>query len=169
MVVETYPADSGKFLKNQQDPFANPVGRNIHQGLETILNELLGEMDYKSIVSFLDPVIRIRAVQNFSPSEAIAFVFFLKNITREVLKKEREWQKDIDGLLQFESKIDEVGLLAFDVYMQCREKLYEIKSTEMRNSMFKAFERAGLIREMPGSKPDPADANLIQMERGKRK
>ena len=126
-------------------------------------------MDYKAIVSFLDPVIRIRAVQDFSPSEVTAFVFFLKNIIRETLKKDPEGQKDTDGLLQIESKIDKVGLLAFDVYMQCREKLYEIKSTEMRNRMFRAFERAGLVRDMPESKPDPADAKLIQMERGNRK
>ena len=80
LVIETYPSDTAKFLKSQKNPFANPVGRTIYQGLETLFAELLKGIDYETITSSLDPIIRIRAVQNFSPSQATGFIFFFKNV-----------------------------------------------------------------------------------------
>jgi hypothetical protein len=38
--------------------------------------------------------------------------------------------------------------------MQCREKIYELKANEMKNRTFRAFERAGLVSEMPEVEPD---------------
>jgi hypothetical protein len=88
LAVETYPSDTAKFLKSQKDPFANPVGRTIYRGLEALMDELLKEIDYEKLVSSLDPIVRIRAVQDFSPSQAIGFIFFLKNVIREILHNE---------------------------------------------------------------------------------
>jgi len=34
-----------------------------------------------------------------------------------------------------EARIDEMALLAFDVFMRCREQLYEIKVNEARRSV----------------------------------
>jgi hypothetical protein len=97
----------------------------------------------------LDSIIRIRAIQNFSPSQATSFIFSLKDVVRETLKKEDPESKHFKELLLFESKIDELGMMAFDIYMKCREKIYELKANEMKNRTFKAFKRAGLVREMP--------------------
>lgn len=152
--IETYPSDTAKFLKRQKDPFANPVGRTIHKGLETLFNELLKEMDYEAVVSCLDPIIRIRAIQNFSPSQAIGFIFSLKKAVRENIQKEIPEAQVFDELLLFESKIDALSLIAFNLYMQCREKIYELKANEMKNRTFRAFERAGLVSEMPEVEPD---------------
>jgi hypothetical protein len=38
--------------------------------------------------------------------------------------------------------------------MKCREKIYQIKANEEKNRTFSAFERAGLIKELPGSGPE---------------
>jgi len=46
-------------------------------------------------------------------------------------------------------------LLAFDIYMECREKVYEIKANESKDRTLRAFARAGLISETPGEGPDP--------------
>jgi hypothetical protein len=152
--IETYPPDTAKFLKSQKDPFANPVGRTIYQGLEGLFDELLKEMDHETLQSFLDPIIRIRAIQNFSPSQATGFIFFLKNAVRANIQKENSEAKLFSELLLFESKIDELGLIAFNIYMKCREKICELKANEMKNRTFKAFKRAGLVREMPADTPD---------------
>ena len=43
-----------------------------------------------------------------------------------------------------ESKIDTMALLAFDIYMKCREKIYEIKLDEVkgeRERLFRLLER----------------------------
>jgi hypothetical protein len=158
--IKTYPPDTAKFLKSQKDPFANPVGRTIYHGLEGLFDELLKEMEHKNIQSFLDPIIRIRAIQNFSPSQATRFIFFLKDAVRENLLKQDPEAERFKALLLFESKIDELGLMAFDIYMKCREKIYELKANEMKNRTFKAFKRAGLVREMPAEQPDLDNINM---------
>ena len=154
LAVETYPPDTASFLKRQRDPFANPVGRTVSRGLEALFNELLKEMDYETITSFLDPIIRIRAIQNFSPAQAISFIFLLKKVIRKNTKKEVPREQLFNELLLFESKIDQLVMIAFNLYMQCKEKIYDLKANEMRNSTYKAFKRAGLVREMPVDEPD---------------
>jgi hypothetical protein len=149
-VVDSYPADTSKFIKTQKDPFANPVGGTTLNGLKGLLDELSGEMNSEAINSFLDPIIRIRAVQSFTPSQATSFIFSLKKIIRDLLSKNDF--KDVGVLTelsQFDNKIDIIGLTGFDVYMKCREKVYQIKANEERNRTFNAFERAGLIKEFP--------------------
>ncbi len=158
--IQTYPPDTATFLKSQKDPFANPVGRTIYHGLEGLLDGLLKEMDPKIMQSLLDPIIRIRAIQDFSPSQATSFVFFLKDAVRKNVKKEDPESKHFKALLLFESKIDELGLMAFNVYMKCREKIYELKANEMKNRTFMAFKRAGLVREMPAEQPDLDNNNM---------
>jgi hypothetical protein len=50
-------------------------------------------------------------------------------------------------LRHIDACIDEMALAAFDVYMQCREKIYEMKANEMKSRTYKALVRAGLIKE----------------------
>lgn len=149
LVVQTYPADTSKFLKTQKDPFANPVGQTVLRGLEALFGILLTGPDAETISSFLDPIIRIRAVQNFSPSQAVSFIFSLKQIIRNSLNKETHDNSMAAELLRLESTIDELGLIAFDIYMECREKIFELKANEDKSKTFAAFKRAGLICEVP--------------------
>ena len=151
MAMETYPADSSKFLARQKDPFANPVGTTTRKSLELIFHQLLNDMDDDALVSALDPVIRIRAVQDFSPSRAIGFILLLKEIIRDSIKGELEDIQKAKALLQFELKIDRLNLLAFDIYMACREKIYQIKADHEKKSTYRAFERAGLLAGEEGS------------------
>ncbi len=150
IVINTYPLDTSRFLKKQKDPFANPVGNTILQGLGPLFDELVMEMDPNTITTFLDPIIRIRAVQvMFSPSQAVAFIFSLKQAVRKNLKKELRDNEIVNELLLFELKIDELGLIAFDIFMKCREQIYNFKAYEERNRTFRAFKRAGLVAEIP--------------------
>ena len=153
-VIDTYPADTSKFMKRQKDPFANPVGNTLSVNLEPLFVELLNEMDYKAITSYLDPILRVRAVQPIlSTSQSIGFIFLLKKVIRESLKKELSDKNILKELLYFESKIDELTLIAFDIYLKCREKVFGIKANEERNRTFRAFERAGLLTEIPAGGP----------------
>ena len=147
LVIETYPDDTSNFYKRQKDRFANPVGMTILPALEAVLEELFHGMDRETLKSFLDPIIRIRAVQGFSPSQAIAFIFSLKSVIREIFAKEIHNVEFAAALLSFESKIDTLGLISFNIYMACREKIYELKANETKNRVFRAFERANLIKE----------------------
>lgn len=153
LLVETYPADSAQFLKRENDPFANPVGSSARSGLEAIFNELAEGMDPQPLTDFLDPIIRIRAVQNFSPSQAVGFIFLLRKAIRKNISKEISSQETLPELSEFETKIDELALLAFDIYMECREKLYQLKEKEMKNGSLLAFSQNGLSNNRPDEKP----------------
>ena len=158
-VVKSYPPDASTFLKNQKDPFANPVGRTTLQCLEGLFDQMLDGPDYEKTASILDPMIRIRAVQDFTASRAVAVIFAVKKIIREICRKELDRKKldrneAINDLLALESRIDEIGLIAFDLFMKCREKIYELRANEVRSRSFRAFERAGLISEASSVEPD---------------
>ena len=147
LTAQTYAPDTAEFLKSKTDPFANPVGGSILSSLNAMLDQLIHDMDPQIINSYLDPIIRIRAVQNFTPSQATAFILSLKKVLRANLARELRDVRYTGELFKFESKIDQLCLMAFDIYMQCREKIYQIGANETRNRTFRAFERAGLISE----------------------
>ncbi len=147
LVAKSYAPDTAQFIKNNKDPFANPVGGNISAGLEGLFDQLLSGLDREAVRSHLDRIVRIRAVQNFTPSQAIAFIPALKTIIRNHLKKDLSDSRTANALLEFESNIDSLSLFAFDIYMECREKLFDLKANVERTKIYAAFERAGLIDE----------------------
>ncbi|MEK7238589.1 MAG: RsbRD N-terminal domain-containing protein, partial [Nitrospirota bacterium] len=159
-VLDTYPSDTSGFLKGQKNPFLNPVGSTIFQGIENLFEELLcennspipslvkgseGGLSGERVSLFLDNIIRIRAVQEFTPSQAVAFVLLLKNAIREELKSELVERQLLEELLFFESKIDDMALLSFDIYMKCREKLFQLKVNELQSGTFRKLQRADEI------------------------
>ncbi len=145
-VIDSYPLDTAQFLKSQKDPFDNPVGQTTFQGLDTIFDMLSGDIDRQKAKACIDPIIRIRAIQDFTPARAVGFVFELKGILRAMLLKGDD-PRTLREFQTLELRIDELSLAAFDVYMQCREKLYDLQANEMKARTYSAFSRAGLIKE----------------------
>ncbi|GEA16048.1 hypothetical protein E308F_22920 [Moorella sp. E308F] len=146
-ILNSYPAETARFLREEQDPFANPVGTTIYHGLEGLYEEILAKMDAGKVRDYLDSIIRIRAVQDFSPSQAVAFIFQLKHVLKEELAGEiQEKGLSLEGL---EARLEELALLAFDIYMQCREQLWEIKVEEIKNRTTRLLQRANLNINLP--------------------
>lgn len=150
LVVETYPAQTTKLLTKETNQFANPVGHTLQHGIRGLYKELLAGLEPEKVNALLDKIIRIRAIQDFSPANAISFIFLLKKVIREERSKEA-WKDLIspDELLGLESKIDEMALLAFNVYMSCREKLYEVRLNEVKSRTYRLLQRANLLAEAP--------------------
>jgi hypothetical protein len=146
-VTNTYPVDTAQFLKNQKDRFANPVGQNSLQSLQDIFDLVQGGFDRETARPLIDPIIRIRAIQDFTPAEAVGFMFDLKTIIREMVPVDAKDSQNQEALHELDKRIDILSLLAFDIYMQCREKILDLKANEMRERTYAAFSRAGLIKE----------------------
>src|SRR5574337_1132587 len=145
-VADTYPENTSSFLRKQKAQFTNPVGYTLSEGLEGLFEALLKGMIPDTVKIFLDSIIRIRAIQEFTPSDAVSFVFLLKKIIRQELGNEMLQQPRInDELTAFDSSIDELALYSFDIYMNCREKIYELKANEARNMTFRLLQQAKLI------------------------
>ena len=146
-MMATYPPDTSQFLRSQKDPFANPVGHNTRKNLEAIFDHLIEGFERAIVQPLIDPIIRIRAIQDFTAGQAVRFVFDLKPIVRKSVSAKETDSKAHKALADLDKRIDDLALLAFDVYMQCREKIYDLKANEMRKRIFSAFDRAGLIKE----------------------
>ena len=73
---------SSGFFKKASDHFANPIGANIKEGLTTIFKLLAAGADIDEYSEPLDQVVRIRAVQQFSPSQAVVPFLELKWVIR---------------------------------------------------------------------------------------
>lgn len=160
-IFQTYPAYSSRFLKKQKDRFANPIGYTLSNDIEILYDELIlgEELDPDKVVPALDRIIRIRAIQDFSASAAVAFIFLLKEAIRMVIKENRP-DGDLAGeLIAFESKVDSLALIAFDVYEKCRERIYEIKANHTKNQVSGLLRRAGLTCEIPEWESYPGEDN----------
>lgn len=148
IIVDTYPPETGRLLKNEKNQFANPVGHTVYYALKGLIEEFLrgAEAEDEKLASLLDNIIRIRAIQDFSASNAVSFVFSLKQISRKFLDQSlNEGTITYDDLFQLESRIDSLGMMAFNVYMRCRENLYEVRMTEYKNSTNRLLQRAERI------------------------
>jgi len=157
LILDTYPREAAAFFRKNRDSFENPVGARISQGIEGILENLLADKpDEEHLHQSVDNIVRIRAVQDFSPSEAVKFFLLLKKAIREVLAKELEEDPALlREFLRLEEEIDAVGLKAFDVYMACRERLYHLKVEEWKRNLYMLLRRAKLVY-------DPREGSLIE-------
>lgn len=150
-ILHTYPADTSTFLKTDKDPFSNPAGHTILSGIEGIFDSLLNDgADDQKAAQFLDNIIRVRAIQDFTASQALSFIFSLKKVIREELKDEIDSRSLSAEFSILEDRIDELSLLSFDIFMKCRETLYELRANEVKNMTFKLLQKAKLITEAPG-------------------
>ena len=149
LILETYPQETAIFLKDQKDRFANPVGQTILSGIENLFDEIVNSPDPEKVNEYLDNIIRIRAVQDFSPSDAIGFLFLLKNVIRDELLTDIRRHDLFEELLITESGIDDLARTSFDIFMKCREKLYDLKANEVRNWTCRLLKRANMVKEVP--------------------
>jgi hypothetical protein len=142
-IIDGYPEETARFLRSNVDRFSNPVGAGLHEGLAEILDGVLRGVDPEEFTSALDRVIRVRAVQEFSPSAAVGFVFDLKSLLWEVAE-----EHGVEASLKnLDQRIEHVGLCAFDVYMRCREEMWSIRAREIRNQSVGIMERVAEWRE----------------------
>ncbi|MFI5340367.1 MAG: RsbRD N-terminal domain-containing protein [Candidatus Methylomirabilales bacterium] len=143
-ILQTYPEHTGRFLSRERDPFRNPVGSTLKDALPVLFDGVLEGMDTPQVTPALDSIVRIRAVQDFTAGQAVAFLFLLKQVVREAVQGEVQKCPDGDGLAAVEGKIDEMALLAFDLFMRCREKIYEIKANEAKRRIYVLEKRYGM-------------------------
>lgn len=121
------------FFKKSKDQFANPVGVNIAEALGSLLELLLNKADQEAFGKPLDQVVRIRAVQEFTPSQAVAPFLELKWVVKQVLSGDKATQSVLPALDMLDCEIDRMALGAFDIFAQCREQLYRNRINELKS------------------------------------
>jgi hypothetical protein len=148
VIVGRYPEETAIFLRDKADPFANPVGAALREELRPILDAVLDGRDLGEVKASVDRLVRVRALQDMTPSAAVSFVLDLRQIPREVVEGFTESAgRDLDR------RVDELILVSFDVYSRCREQIYEIRVKEIRNRSLKVMERLNSWRERRADAP----------------
>jgi len=149
-VMAAYPADGAKFFKQSADPFANPVGSTIHRCLDELFDQVIrSEMDDAATRKALDGILRIQSLQEFKPSRAIDFIFIIKPTIEKGCRKHREdkaVQKYLDAL---DSNIEYLLKTAFDLYMECREKVFLLRANHARDRVSQLLIKKGYMQELP--------------------
>jgi hypothetical protein len=121
------------FFKQSKDPFANPVGSNIAAGLTRLFELLLAQAEPVAFALPVDQVVRIRAVQDFTPAQAVAPFLELKWVVKQVLSRDKTTQPLLQSLDILDCEIDRVALTAFNIYSECRELLYRNRIRELKS------------------------------------
>jgi RsbT co-antagonist protein rsbRD N-terminal domain len=126
VAIRDYPPATAQFLVQERDLFRNPVGTALREGIPLLVEELFEGMDAQKVAQALEGIVRIRAVQGFSPRRALEFVFKLKKVLRDELSVSSEIAGELD------SRADEMALIAFELFVRCREQLYELRLGEAK-------------------------------------
>jgi hypothetical protein len=132
--LRTYPTNTSHFLRQERDPFRNPVGHTLREGLSRLVDELLGEFDPARVMAALDGIVRMRAVQDFSPSGAVEFVVLGKAAARTALAGGHG--PEGDELAALDAQIDQVAGLASALYATCCEQIAAIRTREARRRIY---------------------------------
>jgi hypothetical protein len=148
LLAAVYPLETSRVLAKESSQFANPVGHTFKVALGEILEEFLGQNRVEAMAPLLDKIIRIRAVQDFSPSSSLAFIFGLKTLARQVLEADSaSGDIHLGEFSDFDDRVDGLALFAFDVYSRCRQNLFEVRMTEVKNRTQRLLKLADKGRE----------------------
>jgi hypothetical protein len=160
LISRTYPQATSEFLAKQQDQFRNPVGHAISENIGPIYDQVVSAMETDELRHALDGIIRIRSVQEFTPSQAVGFIFQLKTVIRDVVDAQIQSPQKGYDLTELESRVDQVALLAFDTYTECREKLHQVQANEIRSRTANLLHRVNLKPGVSQNGGEPIDEDM---------
>jgi hypothetical protein len=145
--LSIYASDASGFFNKESDRFANPVGFSLKTGTEAIFDSLVDGLDAEKICGHLESIVKARAIQDFTPSESIAFIFSLKSSIRKELGGSLADPGVAGEMTEIEAQIDQVALFAFDIYCRCREKVSELRINEVKRNVAAIMKRIGVESE----------------------
>lgn len=145
LVLGTYPEETQAVWKGKKNKFSNPIGTSIDQGTTALFDLILEWNDVDAINRELEILVKIRAIQNYKPSKALVFVHLLKKLIREEYMDKLAAEGRLEELLKFETRVDNLALLAFDLYAEARELVFESRVKEVKNAQYNLLRRANMI------------------------
>ncbi|WP_027178584.1 RsbRD N-terminal domain-containing protein [Maridesulfovibrio bastinii] len=147
LVFSTYPVETQKVWKSNKDRFTNPVGAAIRKVTAQLLDLVIDWDNGDAIAECLDELVKIRTVQDFAPSKSLSFALELKKLIREQFFEKLKKENSLDELLAFETRIDNLGLIAFDVYTKNRDLISQMRIDEVKRAYHMILRRANKIED----------------------
>jgi hypothetical protein len=150
-IFADYGEEAAATWRRERDRFANPFGHVLKTELPQLVRAINGDGELAAAAPALEAIIRIRSVQDLAPSRAVAFVYSLRDVIRAELAAELADAALAAELAGLERRIERLALLAFDVYVRCRDQVFRLRNDELKRSV------AALLRRWNGGElPEPA-------------
>lgn len=158
-VLAEYGPLTASRWRREPDPFANPVGHALATGLPELLAAVTREGELpREAAEALDAIVRIRSVQDLAPSQAVAFVWLLRDALHAELADELSGGTYAQELAAVECRIEQLALSAFDTYVSLREQVFRLRQEELKRSV------ASILRRWHGGEiPEPEAQALAQL------
>ena len=122
-VFAMYPFETTGFIRTQRDQFANPVGHATRAAGEQIYDAVTGrDVDMEKVHASVAALIRIRAVQDLKPEQAVGVLYLYKSVLRELLLADMLAAGDVQGFLDMGDRLDTLCLMAFNLYLADRSR-----------------------------------------------
>jgi hypothetical protein len=125
-VLEAYPPDTQRFFRENKSPYSNPIGFTLRRGMEGVIDQVLRPVSAEEGRAILEPVMKVRAVENLPPSQGVKFILPLREVLSDIVKE--EMRKDLLGQewLDLNSRINHLALLGINLYSECRERVNQL-------------------------------------------
>jgi hypothetical protein len=129
------------------DRFTDPVGYTISNNAAHLLYALIKGDDPEASRGCLEKIIRIRAVQDLTQSQAVGFMPGLKTVIRSLVMEEVTRYGLMEELNELEQRIDCLVQISDELYVNLKNKIRELAIKEAKkDNDFKA--RVINIRKM---------------------
>ncbi|MFW6053062.1 MAG: RsbRD N-terminal domain-containing protein [Desulfosalsimonas sp.] len=154
-LMRSYPEESAGFFKDTRDPFSNPVGAALEKGIRDLFDVVAADVfDSRAAHDALEPMIKVRSLQEFSPSEALGFIAEIKKIIKQDPAAKQQTKTEAERIDRIADNADRALLAAFDIYMDCKKHVYNLRARQARDSVRQLLVKKDLISELPEIDPE---------------
>jgi RsbRD-like negative regulator of sigma factor len=141
VLAEYGPATAARW-RRERDRFANPIGHALATGLPRLYALATGDgaIDERAATG-LEEIVRIRTVQDFTPSAAAGFPCHLRTAVRDELSAELADGRHAAELAALDARIERLVFVAFDTYVSLREEMFRLRQEELKRSVASILRR----------------------------
>jgi len=129
-ILEDYPLETQPFFRENKSPYSNPIGFTLRRGMKGIIDEILKPAGLEEARAILEPVMKVRAVENLPPSQGGNFILPLREVVAEIVRDQERRNLWDQEWLELNSRITQLALLGINLYSECREKVNQLRIKE---------------------------------------
>ncbi len=141
LVFGTYPQETTRLLAGERDPFSNPVGQMLREAARPLVRALSEDRADRECLNVLANLMRVRSVQDLTASRAVGIIPLLRTATLE----ESGEELNRESLMDLMGRVERLTMAAFEVFVSCREQLYEVRAHEAARLQASLLKRAEQI------------------------
>ena len=153
-VLELYDERARNLLRRNEDPFTNPLRSTFVSAIERIVDSLAAGQDIDTARDAIREVVKLRAVQEVSPGEALDSFLVFRKALKEVA--EDSWDEVAEEAMAAQ---DALLRFAADEYLEAQKLILDIKYREQVRRFHLLMRRASLTAPQSIWSEEPSSMN----------